>query len=507
MCAVAGIVNGTNQLVEKMLDIQRHRGPDDSNTYEHQNVQLGMARLKIIDLVSDGLCLFKEGEYILTYNGEIYNYLEIRAELEALGINFKTTSDTEVVLKAYIQWGCECFARFNGMFAIGIYNEVNRTIILARDIAGEKPLYYYSKGKQFAFASEAKAFNENFDLTKREDRSFFNAFEHCNNETLYSEVLALPPASFMIYDANKNSFTIEKYWKFEQVDINIATADEELEELLDSAVNLRTRSDVPYGLYFSGGLDSSLISTFHEFEHQYYFDNSLDWEQDFRANIDKVVWHLDFPVGSLSSYPLWKLAEMASKDVKVVLSGEGADELFGGYVRYLPIANEYNLKKNFPSYTSYLFKKYFRFNSYSSAFASLTARNDDLVAVVDEHLKPYFEMFEDPVNAMGYADFELVMPSLLQMGDRMSSAFSLENRCPFLDKRIIQFGFSLPSSLKINVLEQKYMLRKLAKKKGLQDALNMEKKGLSILYNKWNGGNAWDRGNYFEQLKNISLSV
>ena len=143
-------------------------------------------------------------------------------------------------------------------------------------------------------------------------------------------------------------------WKINKRDIKLETADEELEYLLEDSVKLRTRSDVPYGLYFSGGLDSSIISTFHNFDNKYFFDSKLEWKNDFIDKIRDIAWHLDFPVGSLSSFPLWKLAERASKKVKVVLSGEGADEIFGGYVRYLPIAREYEIRENFPSYNSYL---------------------------------------------------------------------------------------------------------------------------------------------------------
>ena len=502
MCSIAGIINPTNQKIERMLELQNHRGPDDSRVYKGENVHLGMSRLEIIDLKSPGLCLFQSGNLILSYNGEVYNYIELRQELEKKGCKFTTSSDIEVVMRSFEFWGVECFSHFNGMFALAIYDKRQKELVLARDISGEKPLYIYQKNRTFAFASEAKAFSESFDLTEKEDLSFFDAFQHCLMDTHWNEVSAVPPASYLVFDAETLSCEDPKrYWNFKQRDINLNTADEELEELLSSAVNLRTRTDVPYGLYFSGGLDSSLISTFHDFNHQYYFDDEQDWETDFKENLINVAWHLDFPVGSLSAYPLWKLAQKASQEVKVVLSGEGADEIFGGYVRYLPIANEYYLRKQFPSYNNYLFQKYFKYSSFAKGFASLTSRKSELLDIVEAWVSPYFEMFEDPINAMGYADFELVMPSLLQMGDRMASSFSIENRCPFLDKRIIEFGFSLPPKEKINNLEQKYILRKLAKKRKLDSALAMNKKGLTIHYHKWNPSTPWDRTQYFDQLK------
>ena len=347
-------------------------GPDGTNIVTFDNFQIGMSRLQIIDLLSEGLTLFRRAGLTLSYNGEIYNYLELRADLESSGIVFQTNSDTEVVLEAFRKWGLDCFERFNGMFAIAIFDEKTGLLTLARDIAGEKPLYIYRRGEVFAFASEAKAFSNGFDLSERESFEFFDAFQHCSTETQWSEVDLLRPASYLVYDTGSNTqIRAERYWEFKHRKIDFISADEELEDLLDQSVNIRTRSDVPYGLYFSGGLDSSLISTFHEFDKQYYFDNEEDWEDDFRANIATIAWHLDFPVGSLSSYPLWKLAQRASKEVTVVLSGEGADEIFGGYVRYLPVANEYYLRSRFPSYNSYLFKEIFSFRGLCTGLCNI----------------------------------------------------------------------------------------------------------------------------------------
>ena len=509
MCAIAGIVGTKINLIKKMSSCMRHRGPDDEKIkidYKNQ-VALSMLRLSILDLKSKGLCLYEEDEFTLSYNGEIYNYKELKSQLISKGFKFKTSCDTELFLKSFIYWGEKCFEKFNGMFSAAIYDQKRNKIYLARDIAGEKPLYFYKKNKTFAFASEAKAFYKNFDLTKNLKRNFFNSFQHCLSETLWKEVFSLPPASYLCLNVKNLEYKIKKYWIFKQRKINLKTAEEELEYLIKDSVKLRTRSDVPYGLYFSGGVDSSLISTFHNFKHKFYFDARLEWKKEFFKDIKKIAWHLDFPVGSLSSFPLWKLAHTASKKVKVVLSGEGADEIFGGYVRYMPIAQEYNLKKKYPSYESYLFKKFFKHGDYVESYAALTSRSPKYLKFVKDILKPYFENFEDPINAMGYADFELIMPSLLQMGDRMASAYSLENRCPFLDKRIIEFGFSLPYDYKIRHLSQKNLLRKIAIKRGLTESAQMEKKGLIIVFNKWVKGKDWDRSKYFNFLKKKSVFV
>jgi len=182
-----------------------------------------------------------------------------------------------------------------------------------------------------------------------------------------------------------------------------------------------------------------------------------------------------------------------------LLSGEGADEIFGGYVRYLPIALQWQTEKKFPSY-KYFFSKHY--DNYLSYFARITSRNKSGIDFVEKELKKYFIMFEDPINAMGFADFKLVMPSLLQMGDRMSSAFGIENRCPYLDKRIIEFGFSLPPELKINLFEQKVLIRQLCKKKRIFNSLTTEKKGLSIKFNQWFKKKDWDRKYYMKVLDN-----
>lgn len=461
-----------------------------------ENIELGMGRLKIIDLNSSGLAPYQEDNLTLCYNGEVYNYLELKKELARYGWKFRTSSDTEVLLKAWRQWGLKMFEKLNGMFAFAIYDARNKKLVLARDIAGEKPLYYYDNGKKFLFTSEAKAFKGQVPLKPRQD-SFFDAFQHCHLTTLWENVHELPAASYLAYDLTKNTYKVKPYWEFKKRDINLKTAQEELEDILTDAVEIRTRSNVPYGLYYSEGIDSTLINVLFNFKHKFFFDDSKNWKDDFYKKIEKIVWHLDFPVGSLSSYPLWKLADKASRKVRVVLSGEGADEVFGGYVRYLPIAREFEMNQKYPSYR-YLFNKFY--SPYLDGFARITARNDD-IEFVKNQVRPYFEMFDDPINAMGFADFKLVMPSLLQMGDRMAGAFGIENRCPFLDKRVIEFGFSLPTELKINGLDQKIILRNILRKKGLETPLYVEKKGLSIRFNEWFKRTDWDRGMYVSLLK------
>lgn len=497
MCSIAGIVGGDLKSLKQMIDIQKHRGPDDVGYFKDDNVAIGMGRLKIIDLFSNNLCPRIEEDNVLAFNGEIYNFIEIKNKLSKY-YNFETSSDTEVLLKCWKHYGLNFFSHLNGMFAFAIYDKKNQKILLGRDIAGEKPLYYYYDDKNFIFSSEAKAIHKIKKLFFQESK-FYENFQHCLGTTLYKNLYELPAAHYLEYCIRTNKIKIVEYWKFKKQKINVKTAHEEFKFLLKDSIKLRLRSDVKIGLYLSDGLDSNLLSSFYNFDKKFYFNDENNWKKNFFKNIKNIVYHLDFPVGSLSSYPLWKLAEIASKHVKVVISGEGADEIFGGYVRYLPISLQWQTEKKFPSY-KYFFSKHY--DDYLSYYAKITSRNKNGIDFVKKELKKYFEMFDDPINAMGFADFKLIMPSLLQMGDRMSSAFGIENRCPYLDKRIIEFGFSLPPELKINYFEQKLLIRELCKKRKLFKALTAEKKGLSIKFNQWFKKKDWDRKHYMKVLNN-----
>lgn len=496
MCSISGINFRSEKVIKKMNESQQHRAPDESGYILKENFSFGMGRLKIIDLVSSNLCPFQEDGYILCYNGEIYNYLELRKELKTKW-KFKTNSDTEVLLKAYREWGDKMFSKLNGMFAFCIFDPKKNKIILARDIAGEKPLYYYKNGRKFAFSSELKALHKVFDLKLKKGNNFFKNFQHCLNMTLWKDVFQVPAANFLVYDLKSNKIKIKEYWELKKRKINIRTINEEFEYLLKESIKIRTRSDVPLGIYKSDGIDSNVLAKLNKFKYSFYFNDNGNWKKDFFKKIKKVAYHLDLPVGSLSSYPLFKLAERASKKVKVIMSGEGADEIFGGYVRYLPIARQWELEKKFQSY-KYLFKKFY--SSYLESFSKITCRSDDY-EFVRSKIKNYFEMFDDPINAMGFADFKLIMPSLLQMGDRMSSSFGVENRCPYLDKSLIEFGFNLPAEYKIKNLEQKILLKNLARKLKLNHLLKVEKKGLTIKFNSWFSRNDWNRDYYFTLLK------
>lgn len=417
MCSVAGAKNPDD--VARMLQVMKHRSPDGINQIYDGKFCIGMGRLAVIDLFSPNLFPFTEDGYALTFNGEIFNYRELREELKSRGYIFHTVSDTEALLACWKEWGADCLNKLNGMFAFAVYD--GATITLARDIAGEKPLYF--RRKNFAFASEAKALD--WDCEE------------------------LPPAHMLTYHLGTKEIAMQRYWVLGNVEIpsHDGGAEEMLEKLLEDAVRIRTRSDVPYALYYSGGVDSSLISTFHDF--QKFTHENTDSAKEFLEVFPKIVWHLDYPVKSFSAFALWKLAQEASSTVKVVISGEGADELFGGYVRYVQPHFNYIAQKAFPSYTA---------------------------------------MFQPArsVHSSGWEEFNGNLRELLRMSDRMASAFGLESRCPFLDRRIIEFAFSLPHHLKIYGLDTKVILNRVLKKR-MPKYEDIEKAGLYIPVNTWLG--------------------
>ena len=412
-----------------MLATMKHRAPDDEGIVEGNGFYIGMGRLKIVDLDSPGLCPIQKGNLTLTFNGEIYNYESVRALLERRGHRFATRGDSEVLLEAYREWGPGCLDKLNGMFAFAIYD--GKQIFLARDIAGEKPLYY-SLDNGLAFASEAKALRYECD--------------------------ELLPAHCATYDFRTGRLTVERWWRFRPIVIDPITAVDELDELLGDAVRIRTTSEVPYGLYYSGGIDSTLISTYHNFKEKLTYEDEAHTAETFQEVFSKIVWHLDGPIKSFSAYGLYTLArEARARGLKIVLSGEGADELFGGYVRYLP--NEFNrvAREKFPSYTA---------------------------------LFPYRDMMQE--------EFHGNMQELLRMGDRMASAWGIENRCPFLDKRVIEFAWSLPPEMKIRGMETKWILRELLKKR-MPDYQFEEKQGLYCSIPAWLGvSDLYDKTAYLQ---------
>jgi len=509
MCAVAGVIGGElsmrDSLLDKLLSSMVHRGPDETGFFSsvHKPVSIGMNRLSITGIHDLNRCPYVCDGFVISFNGEIYNYRELRSSLQREKAEvFETQTDTEVLLKLWKHYGEKCLDKLNGMFAFAIYDTKKNLLYLARDIAGQKPLYYYKiNHQQIIFASEAKAIYNalpNLEFVEGESLRFYEAFQHNLSGTLFKNLNQVAAASIMKIDCETLNFEVKPYWEpnFEvAANVNLDARAAQFEYLLIESVKKITACEVPYGIYLSKGVDSQVINALGSFDKTFYFDRDEEWSDDFYKNFNKISQILDFPVGSLSSYPLFKLAEKASANgVKVVVSGEGSDEILGGYVRYLPIASLDDIYNNFPSYKR-LFDKALGFREMQ--FAKISCRNDDVEFVLSL-VEECRAKTPDMLSCMQYFDFKYVLPSLLQMGDRMASNFSLENRCPFLDRDLIEYSFSLPKIDKISHFDQKAILRRLAYKLGVET--EKEKTGLTIKFNVYMHRNDWNRDNYFSNL-------
>ena len=517
MCGIVAALTkdlnyNSKAIAEKMLSSISHRGPDESG-YLSFNIDsgftIGANRLSVIGRDTGNITPFyKEGrKFVLAYNGEIYNYKDIRKSLECSGVIFQTDTDTEVFYEAWAKWQEKSLLMFNGMFAVVIFDLQSNSIYLARDISGQKPLYYYLSDHLFAVASEAKAFQElpiQLEMTKSSENEFYENFQHNHKTTLYKNVFQVSPATLIKYDHKTNKIAGREYWSpnFGGYTGTYDNAVNELQDLIFKSVKRHSHAEVKHGLYLSDGLDSNILNMVGLFENTYSYTSTGISEKDIYLRLPEITKALDFPIASLSSYPLYRLAKMASEDnCTVVLSGEGADELFGGYVRYLlPIAvNQlWESKSNYqPLFTKAV-------PDPETIFSKITCRSSGEELVKDLFMKIRSQT-PDLLTAMQYFDFKYVMPSLLNMGDRMSSQFSLENRCPYLDKEVITFAFSLPPEYKCHNGQQKRVLKDVGSKMGFLD--KPQKSGLTIDFNNYLHRNDWDRSSYFSILNYIWVSM
>jgi len=491
-----------------------HRGPDDEGFFSDGPVHFGARRLAIIDLNTGHQPLATaDGTHWITYNGELFNYLEIREELGKLGYEFKTTSDTEVVVTAYKAWGARCLERFIGMFAFAIWD--GRELFAARDRLGEQPLYYWHPGERLLFASEIKALLVEVAPEAALDDRFPVLETVLEPDTLFRGIKALEPGCHLTFDGRE--LKLARYWSIPEGPIDTRNPDElteELKALLDDAVRLRLRSDVPVGLFLSGGLDSSLLaglarprktftchlpygSAYDEVAYARLMAESIDTElhvttvgpEDFRRDFPKVIWHLEQPIATTSSIAEFALARLARQHVKVAIGGQGADEAFGGYVRYALMAEEERMG------ASALFKEYHPlarllwgpqvFGPPADRYFRLLQRGPGSEAPRLE-ARRIFERKGGLVDRMGAVDFRMTFPSLITMNDRAAAAFGVENRTPLLDHRLIEFAFRLPPELKIHGGQTKVLLRR-ASRGVVPDAIidRPEKKGLGVPVGRW----------------------
>jgi asparagine synthase (glutamine-hydrolysing) len=555
MCGILGYTHVGKRLprgvMEAALASLTHRGPDQDGRFTSELVSLGATRLRIVDLASgDQPLISPDGDVIVVFNGEIFNHHELRLELEAGGATFETRCDTEVILHAFMQWGSECFSHFRGMFAIAIWVQSERRLILARDRMGIKPLYYTHHQGEVFFGSELKCIFAHPEVPRNLCMAGLNCYLSLNYVpapyTLVEGIRKLLPGHLMQW--RNGSVNVRSYVRKEVSATpprSIAEATEELDDLLQKSVREQLMSDVPVGIWLSGGLDSSTIlryaahagtaqlRTFSITFKGRSFDESssiaqtsrhfgsqhtefdLDETADLEGAIEKMAYYSDEPSADAGALPAWFLAKMSSKDVTVVLTGEGADELFAGYLTYkadrysdmarrvpasmrraaltcaglLPVSDD---KISF----EYKVKRFLQGSLLSPEMAHVYWNG----TFTETQKREFFHFADaDPLASilgnMGagtslqrYLEFDqryYLADDILYKVDRMSMAHSLEARPPFLDPRIVDFSARLPEQFKLNGSQSKFVLRRLMQDKLPPHILRRPKIGFDIPVHDW----------------------
>ncbi|MCF8299235.1 MAG: asparagine synthase (glutamine-hydrolyzing) [Saprospiraceae bacterium] len=507
MCGITGIfnVNGSPvsiNTLKKMTDVIKHRGPDGEGFWTDSFIGFGHRRLAIIDLSPLGHqpMQTEDGNYFISYNGEVYNFQNIRIELEAKGYHFRSKTDSEVVLKSYREWGKDCVHKFNGMFAFAIWDKLKNKLFIARDRYGIKPLYYYYKNGTFLFGSEIKAILQHpmvsVDVSIPALNEYFSFQNIFSDLTLFNEIKLLPAAhTISIKLADQNSFKMDKYWDYnfqEDNSIDETEALEELNRLFEQAVNRQLISDVEVGSYLSGGIDSGAITCVaaNNFTNLKTFTAGFDLssasglelafdergKSEFLSNLYKtehyevvlkagdmervmpeLIWHLEDPrVGQ--SYPNYYVSRLASKFVKVVLSGAGGDELFAGYPwRYYRAVINDDFEHYIEKYYKYwlrLIPDRFKPDFYNSDIYPeiLNYQTRDVFRKVFDYEITDIHSPEEYVNHSLYFESKTFLHGLLLVDDKLSMAHSLESRVPFLDNDLVDFAMKLPVNLKLKNL-------------------------------------------------------
>jgi asparagine synthase (glutamine-hydrolysing) len=578
MCGIFGFVTKSSRSVgfsenelSQGLNAILHRGPDGMGTWLSPNGQVGLGhvRLSIID-VEGGAQPMHSGNrrYTIIFNGEIYNYIELQ---EALGKDkFRTNSDTEVILRAYQRWGADCVNHLRGMFAIAIWDSIEQKLFLAKDRFGIKPLYWAKTSTGLYFASEVKALLPFLDTRKINDSglSDYFSFQFClGKKTLMDGVLELPAAHYAELSPGQIPKP-KRYWEVHYV-IDYEHTEkwftERLREQMYDSVKMHLRADVEVGSYVSGGVDSSLLAalareirpegSFQAFNGRFLEGQNFDesqyaksladeqnmqfhvtdiQEQDFVDNIEKIIWHLDQPIAGPGSFPQYMVSKKVGEHVKVVLGGQGGDEIFGGYARYLVAYFEQCIKgaldgtlnngnyvvtyesiiQNLETLRQYkpmlrefwaegLFaerdERYWRLVNRANTFGgiiSLEAINNE--ATFEEFKSIFWGENvgkESYFDSMTHFDFKTLLPALLQVEDRMSMAHGVEARVPFLDHPLIEFVATMPADIKFKNGELKRLLKMVFSDK-LPESITgrKDKMGFPVPLNLWlkNGGVARD---------------
>ncbi|MFH1613711.1 MAG: asparagine synthase (glutamine-hydrolyzing) [Planctomycetota bacterium] len=539
MCGIAGFNWADRSAIEKMTAMLRHRGPDAEGYYVDSNVSFGHRRLSIIDTSARGLQPMTFENLVISYNGEIYNFRELREQLRSYGYKFVSDTDTEVVLYSYHFWGPACTNKFNGMWAFAVYDMKNNYIFLSRDRFGIKPLYYYFDGSRFIFASELKAIKvHNLDMTVSTDALNFFFYQKYigGNLTIFKNCYKLKPSENLQFDLNQAKFSTTKYYDLGQQIARYQTVplDERLElveELLIDAVEKRLVSDVPIGSFLSGGVDSSLISAIISSRHDNFDTFSIgfkdksynelgcsaqvaehihtrhhyDYMQINEDLIEFIVENMDEPFGDSSVLPTYLLSKIARQKVTVSLSGDGGDEVFGGYdtykayeiARYVPPA-VVKLSARLVSLLPASDKKVtgsLKMERFVRSFTAPPNRRhlDWMATFPDTHrqilLEDRFSNTESIINCRFGKDLlsiqlndiqNYLAEDILKKVDLASMLNSLETRVPMLDYRLVPAVLSLPNRYKIRKLQTKWFLKQIASAYLPREIIHRPKRGFTV---------------------------
>jgi asparagine synthase (glutamine-hydrolysing) len=570
MCGIAGFVessgtaaplglDASRALAHQMCEVIRHRGPDDEGVWVDRGVALGMRRLSIIDLSTGHQPIHNEDRTVwVVFNGEIYNFRELRAELESHGHTFYTSTDTEVIVHAYEQWGRDAIPRLRGMFGLAIWDTRSRTLLAARDRIGIKPLHYAVAGGRLYFGSEIKSLLCAPDLPRELDLDALNhylSFLYTPRDgSIFRTIRKLPPGHLLTW--RDGAMDIEQFWQMPAAETfagSEAEAVQALRAVLADAVRSHLVSDVPLGAFLSGGVDSSLVvglmaetsgarvktfsigfdePAFDEVEHARRVADHFGTDHhefvvkpDAVGIIDRLVAHFDEPFGDPSAIPTWYVSEMARRHVTVVLSGDGGDELFGGYDRYVPDPRVVAFDRYSPRAVRRAAaiaaarlppgargRQFLRHvtrdahGRYLDAIGFFTA--DDKPGLLSEDVRRqiagpspeetlvrHFERYAALpwASQMMRFDTETYLPEdVLTKVDRMSMAHSLESRVPLLDNAVVQFAATLPSSFKIKDGRRKHILKEVAATLLPGDILNRKKQGFGVPLGVWFRGDLRD---------------
>lgn len=547
MCGIAGYIDKSNKhktskaLVKRMTDKMIHRGPDAEGQWTDEHVALGHRRLSIIDLdaQSNQPMLSHDGKYVITFNGEIYNYIEIKKELSKKGAVFSTNSDTEVIIEAYREYGVDCINQFNGMWAFALYDIEEQKIVISRDRFGIKPVYTVDNDEVFIFASEIKAIIAAFPEENIPNETCIYRYlsssvnEDTDEMCFYKNVKVFPPAHYMIYDLKEHTKEYVRYWNVDEqlfFDkwIKGKNPVKTFKKLFESAVGLRLRADVEVGACLSGGLDSSAIvgcaskkygKQMHTFSSTYtdkecneepyirkvnekwntipHYIKPDDYENNFTKYIEDLTYHHDQPSNGASLYSQYMVMKGVQGNVKVVLDGQGADELFAGYIPYysyyisdLMSKNTFwskckaikmltVVKKEWPDIigavstdtivslvglkNSFLFQNEDKIKDLKVKRSAQLFTNEFVDKVHDKPQEKEIQCSSRLNTRLCNDVLNKSIPSLLHNEDGNSMTFSIESRVPFLDYRIVEFAIALDGKYKIRNQWTKWIIRKACK--------------------------------------------